>query len=195
MSKEIRRRTYTTSEVRETEKVVTGRRRQTISMDRRRSQSRRTSSVARPEVLQSRERESLRVPYTTIAPSPSPSPPTLPQPRHHHRRLSATVPAARPHNEDLIYPRNNVALIAPERHHRSDEDIRAEIRELEDENRLLRQEREALTPPDVVEVRRDYKGENEPGNFSSVWELRSDKNLIISAPSPRMIRAMMATLT
>ncbi|KAK2743832.1 hypothetical protein FQN55_007052 [Onygenales sp. PD_40] len=153
-SKEIRR-TANTTEIKDT--LAVGPPRETISMERRRSRSRRPSVM---EVQRSRRQSVSR---------------TEPPVRHHRRRRSSPIRIIEPRDayEDVIEPRMDVALIAP-RYQRSEREIQAEIRALERERRQLRNEREGnrLEVEEVADVRREPK-----------------------APSPRLIRAMMATLT
>lgn len=65
--------------------------------------------------------------------------------------------------EDVIQPRLDQALVVPERSRRSDREILAEIRALEEERQLLRPDRSparltAPPTPEEVVVKRDYKG-------------------------------------
>ncbi|EEP77585.1 predicted protein [Uncinocarpus reesii 1704] len=150
-SREIRRKTRV-EEIKGKERVVT-RTRESVSVERTRSKSRRRS----PSVIRQKA-EFLEVePRRTRRVSPSPAP--APTPRTRPRRRSSPVRIVEPrHVEEVIQPNTDVALILPARHRRSDREIRAEIRALEEERRLL-SGRETLSPGDVVEVRRDYKGE------------------------------------
>lgn len=168
LSREVRQRTYLSPDARGGERVVTSRRRsESVSVERRRSVSRRR--VAAPtEIVEMRSSRSSRTysPSRYTSPSPSPSPPIQrPRVRHHQRRLSSPIRIIEP-RDDVIQPNSDVALILPERHRRSDRELRAEIRALE------AQRQGGLVPKEVVEVRKDVK-----------------------APSPRLLRAMMATLT
>ncbi|EAS29433.2 uncharacterized protein CIMG_08179 [Coccidioides immitis RS] len=166
-SREVRRKTRV-EEVKGQQRLVSRSRRETVSVERTRSKSRRrSSSVIRPkaEFLEVRETRQTR----RVSPSPAPAP-TL-QPRR--RRLSSPIRVIQPRErfvEEIIQPNTDVALIVPERHRRSDRELRAEIHSLE--GRRLLTEHESIAPGDVIEVRRDHKG-----------------------PSQRLIRAMMATLT
>ncbi|PGH27944.1 hypothetical protein AJ80_00198 [Polytolypa hystricis UAMH7299] len=181
LSKEIRTITDTTKE----KITIDPNHRDHLTVERRRSKSRRrtiTSDVERREVrTRSRARSSVR-PYTPVAvPMPIAIPVPAPSPRPRRRRRSSPIRIIEPRHSDhdVISPRADVALILPDRTRRSDRDIREEIRMLEAERQALRAEREGgmttTTTTDVVdevEVKRDHKG-----------------------PSPRLIRAMMATLT
>ncbi|PGH10974.1 hypothetical protein AJ79_05125 [Helicocarpus griseus UAMH5409] len=157
-SREIRR-TPTTTEVRDT--LAVGPPRETISVERRRSVSRRPARV----VESSRSRR----------PSVSSRTETPPR-RRHRRRRSSPIRIIEPRDEvyeDVIEPRADVAVILPDRTRRSERDIQADIRALERERRALRTEREGeVDVEETLDVRPQPK-----------------------APSPRLIRAMMATLT
>ncbi|KKZ67564.1 hypothetical protein EMCG_06798 [[Emmonsia] crescens] len=152
-SREVRR-TATTTEVIDT--LAVGFPRENLSIERRRSVSRRPARVV--ELSRSRR--------------PSISRPEPPPVRHHRRRRSSPIRIIEPRDvvfEDVIEPRADVALILPDRRRH----IQADIRALERERRVLQYEREgALEVEETLSVRREPK-----------------------APSPRLIRAMMATLT
>ncbi|ODH51537.1 hypothetical protein GX48_02405 [Paracoccidioides brasiliensis] len=97
--------------------------------------------------------------------------------RHHRRRRSSPIRIIEPRDfivEDVLVPRAEVALIMPDRHRLRESDIQADVLALDRERRALRQERVegALEVEETLDVRREPK-----------------------APSPRLIRAMMATLT
>ena len=70
------------------------------------------------------------------------------------------MPAREVYYEDVIQPRLDTALVVPERPRRTDREIRAEIKALEEERRLLRADRSPSPLPaaDEVVVKRDYKG-------------------------------------
>ncbi|KGY15940.1 hypothetical protein PABG_11190 [Paracoccidioides brasiliensis Pb03] len=156
-SREIRR-TPTTTEIKDT--LAVGPPRETISMERRRSVSRRPIRV-----VESRSRR------------PSVSRVEIQPIRHHRRRRSSPIRIIEPRDfivEDVLVPRAEVALIMPDRHRLRESDIQADVLALDRERRALRQERVegALEVEETLDVRREPK-----------------------APSPRLIRAMMATLT
>ncbi|OJD18807.1 hypothetical protein AJ78_01214 [Emergomyces pasteurianus Ep9510] len=155
-SREVRR-TATTTEI--TDTLAVGHPRENLSVERRRSVSRRPTRVL--ELSRSRRPSVSRL-----------EPPSV---RHHRRRRSSPIRIIQPRDvvfEDVIEPRADVALILPDRR-RLGRDIQADIRALERERRALRYEREgALDVEETLDVRREPK-----------------------APSPRLIRAMMATLT
>ncbi|KLJ05726.1 hypothetical protein EMPG_10816 [Blastomyces silverae] len=156
-SREVRR-TATTTEI--TDTLTVGHPRDNLSIERRRSVSRRPATRV---VERSRSRRP-----SVSRPEPAPV-------RHHRRRRSSPIRIIQPRDvvfEDVIEPRADVALIVPDRR-RLGRDTQAEIRALDRERRALRYEREgALEVEETLDVRREPK-----------------------APSPRLIRAMMATLT
>ncbi|OJD26509.1 hypothetical protein ACJ73_02104 [Blastomyces percursus] len=156
-SREVRR-TATTTEI--TDTLTVGHPRDNLSIERRRSVSRRPTTRV---VERSRSRR------------PSVSRPEHAPVRRHRRRRSSPIRIIEPRDvvfEDVIEPRADVALIVPDRR-RLGRDTQAEIRALDRERRALRYEREGvLDVEETLDVRREPK-----------------------APSPRLIRAMMATLT
>ncbi|KAL2368466.1 hypothetical protein BDBG_00637 [Blastomyces gilchristii SLH14081] len=156
-SREVRR-TATTTEI--TDTLTVGHPRDNLSIERRRSVSRRPATRV---VERSRSRRP-----SVSRPEPAPV-------RHHRRRRSSPIRIIEPRDvvfEDVIEPRADVALIVPDRR-RLGRDTQAETRALDRDRRALRSEREgALDVEETLDVRREPK-----------------------APSPRLIRAMMATLT
>ncbi|EEH41779.2 hypothetical protein PAAG_03700 [Paracoccidioides lutzii Pb01] len=142
-SREIRR-TPTTTEIKDT--LAVGPPRETISMERRRSVSRRPIRVV--------ESRSRRPSVSRVEVQPI---------RHHRRRRSSPIRIIEPRDvvvEDVLVPRAEVALIMPDRHRLRERDIRADILALDRERRALRQERVegALEVEETLDVRREPKG-------------------------------------
>ncbi|OAX80498.1 hypothetical protein ACJ72_05165 [Emergomyces africanus] len=135
-SREVRR-TARTTEI--TDTLAVGDPRENLSVERRRSVSRRPARVL--ELSRSRR--------------PSVSRLEPPQVRHHRRRRSSPIRIIQPRDvvfEDVIEPRADVALILPDRR-RPGRDIQADIRALERERRALRHEREgALEVEEALET-------------------------------------------
>ncbi|WEW59567.1 hypothetical protein PRK78_005041 [Emydomyces testavorans] len=142
-SKEIRKATRV-EEIKERERVVTKTRRESVSVERHRSQSRRRSpSVIRPKIELVDTREAR---YTRHV---SPSPARTEIRRTRPRRLSSPIRVMEPRHryvEEIIQPNTDMRLILPERHRRNE--IRSEVQLLDADK---------LEPGEVLEVRRDYK--------------------------------------
>ncbi|KAI1946335.1 hypothetical protein LOZ12_002663 [Ophidiomyces ophidiicola] len=167
LSRDIRQRPRV-EEIKEKERIVTKTRRESVSVERTRSKSQhRSKSAARPifELVEPREHRHVSSPVTVMAPAPVPAPVQVIKPRP--RRLSSPIRYVHHHHvEEIIQPNADVQLMLPERHRR---ELRTEMRPTE-EHRLITPD--DLRPGEVLEIRRDHK-----------------------APTQRLIRAMMATLT
>jgi len=81
------------------------------------------------------------------------------------------------------------AVVLAERPRRTNREVLAEIRALEDERRLLQLERRDRDYS--AEIIRDTTTVDSEGNREEVVEIRKDRKV----PNPRILRAMMATLT
>ncbi|KAJ9368050.1 hypothetical protein DTO282F9_3347 [Paecilomyces variotii] len=101
-----------------------------------------------------------------------------------HRRRRRSSPMRVIEKDDVIIDDNrHLQVIVPERHRRSDRDIRAEIEALEAEQKALQLERRTR---DVALIR-----DTEISDREEVLEVKRDRR----APSARLIRAMLATVT
>ncbi|KAL1386151.1 hypothetical protein HDK64DRAFT_274736 [Phyllosticta capitalensis] len=123
-------------------------------------------------------------------------------PHSHHTHTVRSVSPPREIIEERIEEvRPGPLVVVPEHHHRSDREIREEIRELERERRALQLEREArdlrITEVEYPVTEYEVVEERPPRNIIRVDK---DHKVVRSRtrsrpPNPKLVAAMMSTLT
>ncbi|RMZ85303.1 hypothetical protein DV738_g112, partial [Chaetothyriales sp. CBS 135597] len=164
-----------------------------------RRRSRRGSSVSRETIVKK----------TVIEKEVSPAPTHRTRRRSHSRDSETVIEKTKIISDEEVGESNSVhvgplALVVDRRPSRSDREIKEEIRRLEAERRAIRRERRHGRDEDVVKIERIRERTPSPRGEviiehrgDEILEVRKDRRARArsAAPSPRIIKAMMATLT